>query len=1265
MSDDPPPPEIDIEALLARMAPPQVPSDAIALNPALADLIEGLAPGPTVAALAGLQTEPQFQANLVRTEWAIRLVLALARGTRQPSRSDLHQLLNTALSKARVNLLEDPIEDFFVEPVPTTEGDFLLLSGTWEQAAFYTETLISAFKRLPDAEPKRDALHWASTLLRLSDVLVRRAQLERRAIGGGDPKGRIKLPSSARLKTLAARVMFSWEELEQIGLIPPDFYPFTLPMKLAESLLGGLPGNTVLDFRPLICVPEGILVASPTNLTTAARALLIDTAVQGGMAEALQRRLLDTQAEAIWDSTFAKLEGFPVRRVGRYLARCYGREVSSGRFVNYIQVMDNFDGWPDSAFGDVTDQPEVSELICGATRAAQAAFEKQGPFTEGLTVCFLGGWGRGRTLALLEDDTLTKWEFLLLSSGDASAIARCEGGTVRDLWRLQKQRTLVEQQGFQLVEVNGLLNLFHWWRLTDHALVPPGWTDAVPPAMITMGTDHLLEARREGLEALDRRALAHADGTHRIVTRLDPEGYLGGLMPIYGSLADVRRGELVGAVLSEPLIFWLHLDSPRDDPRSYDTYETWKAAFHWLQLTLAPFWQRFVGGATAKPVAATLSIEWPEALQDRPLADDAIAATVEISQEVETQRPRLTLKPDWQRALRRPDNVAEVELATALLNIASKELGIDIEKIELRAFVVEVAGSPDVRWRHTFMASHAIDVLKYHGLLARLRPVPMSAGALLKCGMAFLTHDRADGPKIQGKAACREFLYRQLKALTDQLRERVGIFDKQSFIVQALTAHQAAQGELRSWEFTARANRAIHGTEEDYRGSLERVNEANGVVRSAAMLTEVASAEAKSEVGQELGDMDFAELQALALLIIQLGDVVPALMGDWIEPEIVISPTGDVLTDHRFTEQTLQKSAERRHEVERERHSDDYDALFAKPKEPKGLPAEFRDAIAAEYLADSEVVLDLPFAAARLAANRKAGVFVVPRDELISAIEAFDAMKGQRVAPLIDRLTMPARTSLDDLPPGYAASDFDLTRFDRRPSLIARPIIPLSPGPNPKLVVAPAVIERALYHNLGGALTGALQNAFWSTEQMRFFSSVSGTKIGLEFNETVAEQIRALGLRAWPSAKPAWALNCKATPEIEKLGDIDVLAVTEDGTRVWVIEAKDLKLCRTMGEIARRLSDYRGRLDEKGRPDKMLRHLLRVTYLREHAAELVGRLGLPGTPEISGALIVRSPQPMEHVQVVTSPDARVVMSDDLDTIPWRRGWSITTQATSA
>jgi hypothetical protein len=108
-----------------------------------------------------------------------------------------------------------------------------------------------------------------------------------------------------------------------------------------------------------------------------------------------------------------------------------------------------------------------------------------------------------------------------------------------------------------------------------------------------------------------------------------------------------------------------------------------------------------------------------------------------------------------------------------------------------------------------------------------------------------------------------------------------------------------------------------------------------------------------------------------------------------------------------------------------------------------------------------------------------------------------------------------------------------------------------------------------------------------------------------------------------------------------------VLAVSADKKRVWVIEAKNLKLCRTEVEVASRLSNYRGELDKKGKPDDLLKHLRRVKYLRERREKLVKRLGLTQTPEVKSLLVFDSPQPMNFYMLEQKDDCE---STRLDTI---------------
>jgi hypothetical protein len=120
------------------------------------------------------------------------------------------------------------------------------------------------------------------------------------------------------------------------------------------------------------------------------------------------------------------------------------------------------------------------------------------------------------------------------------------------------------------------------------------------------------------------------------------------------------------------------------------------------------------------------------------------------------------------------------------------------------------------------------------------------------------------------------------------------------------------------------------------------------------------------------------------------------------------------------------------------------------------------------------------------------------------------------------------------------------------------------------------------------------------------------------------------------------------------MGDVDVFAISADHSTVWVIEAKNLRFCRTESEIAARMTEYKGvmRQDRHGKekPDKMLRHLNRVRYLREYSALLGERLHLPSKPVVRGMMVVDAPEPMNFHMLERDSDAGSCMLDELDAI---------------
>lgn len=337
--------------LMARMATPETPKAALAFATELTSMLVVLDPIKTLPIVAGLMTLPKFQANYDRLDWAIRLVMGLGRGTRKPKKRNLEELLNRGLMVARVGLFEDPVEEFFVDHFPTPRGGFLIFPGRWERAASYTETLIRAFERLPNGEKKDDTLRQAYALLRLSNELVRRAGLQRRVIGEGLAASEMELPSDFVLGKLAARVRFSAQEIVGLGIEPSDLEAFTQSTAEDATVLDVRPGDSRLEFQPLLQTKQGLVVAAPANLSIAVRAFLIDVAVQHKLGRMLQYHLLREQSIFMRQGNFRLLPNGPVREVDGCLIHATVEELSPGRYAHVIQSVDGFAGWPVSAFG--------------------------------------------------------------------------------------------------------------------------------------------------------------------------------------------------------------------------------------------------------------------------------------------------------------------------------------------------------------------------------------------------------------------------------------------------------------------------------------------------------------------------------------------------------------------------------------------------------------------------------------------------------------------------------------------------------------------------------------------------------------------------------------------------------------------------------------------------------------------------------------------------------------------------------------------------
>jgi hypothetical protein len=1247
------PKNIDIEKLLAEMAPPRVPDEIFDHENADVFAITGWDRAFAASVIAGLLTEPKYYGNNVRLDWLQRLVISKAEGKRRPGRSEFGRVLNRGLKRAKVLQLEDPNEDLFCDRLLTSKGSFRIFNELWENAGPYTQTLLDAFEASPESPSKSAASESIYAALRLSDCLAERASVTPLIETAGKPNGIMNLPPMRSLLSLAARVVFKDDELSAARIDKQALEPFIIPSRFFAYVSDREPGDTPLEFYPLLNTPSGLVVLCPGGISLAIRALIIGACKKDETDKHLLANLLRVQEQHSENSGFWPVNELKLSEPNRKLLRGAIWQFAQGHFLQVIQLPVTLDHFPDSAFGSVVSaDKEIGQSIASLVHQFWDMTSKQGDFRTRTTVILTSGWGAPHAIDLPISDPKGPEDWLLcyISFADAAVLGACEDGKFTDIIRLLRQEINVRRQGFNIHNLNGLLNLFGFWRLTRGNLIPEHLRQIQPPCNIAIPTDELLKPRTEAFKKIDARSLQLPTGAFRRVQRID--WHDDELKPIYGSLADVKDGRLLGAVLINSHVWWVETIPAVDADREW-SYRLWHAVLHWLNAVGSKIVSKFP--LAYPPVTSQIVLSVPPNLALESIAGDAkdVARLGEGVEVVRLERERLLevkLSTSWRDSLRRRENDAEVELISAIFE-GLADSGSGIARSTLSDEILQAIGSRDWRWIHARSVVTPMDYLSRYQLVGKFHRVPQSAISLVKCGSVWNFHKRSDGLEVSGENECKTFLALYRDHILDDLVTHVRRYNREELTVLSADRYHAARVEQQHWRATIRALRAIHGLAADA-NALKHQNEINAVQRATKSICEIAACEAQEIGGITPGRIELDELFAKALLLFTNGQLFASIRAGVVKPLLQISPAGDLLSDKSILEMTLRPAVE----WANTRALDDAASAYGESPVESGASRgrellsddALRRALEGEYRDTVEAFVELQYAAVELAEKAGAGVSVLRRSELCGLLNGLPSFPKGDHTSLLERLTLPHRKFWRDLSSGLAESEIDLSRFDRPLSIINRPLVALDETNDPKVLVAPIFIADAMMYSLSGLLDGTLNNNYWASRQARKYAGARGKDAGDAFEQTVAQKLRELKLEAFPRCKLSWALNLKVDAS---LGDIDVLAISSDRKRVWVIEAKNLRLCRSEAEIASRLFEYQGRtsLNSKGveEPDKLLRHIRRVEFLREHRHALCGRLNLVKSPTVNGLLVVDSPQPMNFYMISKVKDAESVFLDEI------------------
>ncbi|QOF72589.1 hypothetical protein IG197_05815 [Aminobacter sp. SR38] len=1223
----------DTQQMLAELVKPQAESFGTIFRPY--DI------RTSVAAAGGLLTLPELQANAVRLEATAHLIVASAAGKKKPSKQDAARWFRQ-VGQAFAHM-EDAAEDVFVGRVHIDGRNYRVLEGLAEANCHYLQQMLTAVESMPDRGVYAALKQSCHAMLALSDLVCARSGLEAFCRGGEYGLDALPVSDLPTIETLAARVTFSDGDLAQAGVSRRALGRFCLPPSQRDVGFGGY-GDSWLERQPLIDFQDVLLVALPSSIGTAIRRAVIETCRGAGAEFALWTALLIAQTEELSLNPAISALGIPPTKMKRdsYVVPSEPVEFQPGLWFHLVLLTDDFAGFNETGFSRPGPSSEKTQAELQQAIDAAAADTKARPgFKLGFSLIVFCGFGRGQ---LIEFARPAHWLAEGISSYDLDVLGWRHDFNIAELLKFLIAEGTAGHMGFPLMAINGLLARIGFaYENNGHVVPHEAMPDGAESATLIVPTNAHLRLRAEHHARFDKHAVRDVAGNVLVVRRKDggkrsPEN----TQRVYVSHLDARVPRYRGVWRSGSRTWWL--ETVPLDERSY-LYPIFEMQMVWME-GLAPILAEHVPGLpdvlTWKLVTPAYPAIRSKEINPPPLEE--LKGTIRVSYDPDGCVVSTEIGLPFFQGLSHPSNVSEVALIEGFLEqVVTLASGADVDRA---ALLREIIPSPEARQLHAFAPQDFRDYV-HESVPGKVVKISSFDDAALRLGLGWHGLPRPGGT-VKGRDECTRVLNAITVAAEEMFCEHLRQFERHALIRRVVENHEASIADKSRWERTSGAVLDLSANPQESRDEVSKsIQKANATGLASRIILEAALCESPIGVGFEVADFDLSNLMALAMMIHHLGGYSDAIRYEGMRPEMRISPAGEVQIDVSFFDAIVRPVGESFVSVQIDRSRRDYSELLQEPEllTEEQATSRTNTRFAAAWEAEMGISLREFRAALEVLENRLVETGqaweVLPRPALIQYLSEHIDCAEQ----FVGSLELLPRHGWKNIPQPYADQDRQPWRFRRRLSVARRPILRLEPSTESDVVIAPGMIRDAFSMLLHNFYYGHYDLNSIASKEMRSWREHIVAEEAAEFEERVVTRLQELGWQAKRGAKFSHILGRKLP---EDPGDIDVLAWHTDG-RVMLLECKDLQFAKTSSEIAKQLHKFRGKTDEKGRPDLLGKHLRRMVLARENAAAFQSHLKLADI-RIDGALVFAHTVPMSFAAERIGHAVALLTYDQLESV---------------
>ena len=1219
-------------------------------HPKLVQAIEKFDPRETAAAFGAMLCSPGLQANCVRLEALAHLALTAGAGSKIPKASDLQRWFDK-LAEGVCGHSEDPAEDCFVSLVTTPFGNFRVLEGIWEGAGFYLQRILNALFLHEDKMRLTHVGRAVLGLLKLSDEICERFDLEAHLMGEESPRSKLPTKEALRGRSNRSKIVFSQSDLESLHIGLEDLAPFGFVPSKRFSLLDEIIGNSSLERSPLIHNGDSILLTLPTAVSPAIRRFVKEVFDENFGPDFLVSGLAQ-EYEALF-SDLAILGGprnAPLRFSKTPNNNVIGgitTAIDVGRYLNVVFIVDELEAFEEG--GLIGANPAHTRFADDIDRYFDFALDQvsqEQDFSEMLSILVVCGIGRAQIVSTNNKER-ANWRFESLSPYDFYLLSLADEFHPDTLFRLLDARELLAHHKVQLFNANGLTNLVAWSRdleghLVPHPAIPADFTGE--NLFILVEQNALRALRHEVKSVTDERCLLGEDGIFRVVRRraasLFPQD---NTKPLYRAIEKrVRHAAPSIAYAAASRVWWADCICEQTNQGArwfFEIIETWLPR-------IAPVLDSRMENSPSEAVFWQISfLADPNELaaDNNPASYEEARNSISYSISAADSEVAMGVSADFIRATFQPENVAERALVYKCVEAFCLLNDEELNSTDIEAIVDEIVPNNSARQSHRFEARQFRDQVR-DSIPSSPIKVDEIDNAAIRLGLGWRQRKRSEGHLVEGDE-CKTFLNGLVDMLMKEFRSEVSEFSRTDLVKLCIVNHEAGCIDRDRWKRTSRAIEALRWNEPNVRETiLTRQHDLNGVMQASRLVAEVALTNAPAN-GRSVGIIDMSRLMSKALLIAILTMQSDAIHWGAMRPRIEISPLGELFFDFEFHESVVVKQANFTTNSQIQRAIDEYADNFL-PMETASNSSSVTDF---EFAFEKE--MGAPFAQYRAfvealedqAVTQDTAVMTLKRSELalgttLSKVEINNIVKAWASVP---------RNDFFDLPESAHKSDLKLGKFRRQISVLRRPLLQVDDGDDPSFIVAPGLIRDAFAYQIRHYLDGDFPtNQLKSPEMRKWKADVDGSK-GDEFEKKVLKHFEDAG---WMARQSVNVTEIFGKALDRNYGDVDVLAWRPATGQVLVLECKDISFRQTPGELAEQLADFQGEVDERGKRDLLRKHLDRVGLLSEHPGVIERFCKLESRLSLASALVFKNPVPMLYAWQKFQERTSVALFDELESL---------------